>query len=160
MSSICIAGMHRSGTSMVSRVLNLAGLYLGADEKIMPPAPENQEGFWEHLDIVAINEEVLASIGAAWDFIPEFESGWETADALNSLYERAREILQPFEKQEFWGWKDPRNSITLPFWKHLLPDVKVILCVRHPLEVAQSLRSRNGSSIIFGLNLWYQYNLA
>ena len=33
----CIIGMHRSGTSMVVRLLNLCGLDLGPPEQFMPP---------------------------------------------------------------------------------------------------------------------------
>src|SRR5439155_6368406 len=56
------------------------------------------------------------------------------------------------------GWKDPRNSLTLPFWKDLLPGLKTIIMVRNPLEVAYSMKERNGTSYSFGLRLWEIYN--
>lgn len=41
-----------------------------------------------------------------------------------------------------WGWKDPRNTFTLPFWLDLFPDAKVIHIYRHPLDIANSLITR------------------
>ena len=29
-----------------------------------------------------------------------------------------------------WGWKDQRNSLTLPFWEDLLPGLKTVIVVR------------------------------
>jgi hypothetical protein len=56
-----------------------------------------------------------------------------------------------------WGWKDPRNSITMPFWRSLLPDAKVVICVRNPAEVAASLSRRNNLSVAASSRLWLQY---
>src|SRR5262249_51300242 len=47
---------------------------------------------------------------------------------------------------------------TLPFWQHLLPTLKTLIIVRNPLEVACSMRQRNGTSYAFGLRLWEIYN--
>ena len=49
--TICILGMHRSGTSTVARAVNLLGVSLGEDAKMMPPSPDNPEGYWEHVEI-------------------------------------------------------------------------------------------------------------
>ena len=64
---ICIAGMHRSGTSMVARLLNLCGLYLGPESELSPPAPDNPEGYWENKHFVGINDRILAHLDAGWD---------------------------------------------------------------------------------------------
>ncbi len=158
MNPICIAGMHRSGTSMVTRMLNLAGLYLGPEEQIMPAAKENPEGFWENLDFVAINEEILNLLGGAWDYIPQYPPDWTNSMPMQLIRPIAEKHLRNFTGHEFWGWKDPRNCLTFPFWKSLLPGVKVIVSLRDPREVAQSLRQRNGFSYTLGLHLWYHYN--
>ena len=60
---IAIAGMHRSGTSMVASLLRQAGLYLGRDEEMLPPAADNPGGFWEHAEFVTLNDEVLRRAG-------------------------------------------------------------------------------------------------
>ena len=49
---VAIVGMHRSGTSMVAKLLQQAGLFLGEEADLMPPAEENPEGFFEHLGFV------------------------------------------------------------------------------------------------------------
>ena len=156
---VCIAGMHRSGTSMVSRLLISCGLYTGPPNKIIPPRPDNLEGFWENIDFVNLNDRILAELGGGWDYFPpSVKEGWENEKSINNYRKIALSIANSFRDEKFWGWKDPRNSLTLPFWLKLLPDMKLIVCLRNPLEVALSLQKRNNSSIPFGINLWEVYN--
>ncbi len=158
--ALCIAGMHRSGTSMITRMLNLSGLYLGQANQIMSAAPENPKGFWENIEFVRINDEILSLFGGRWDKIPQFPLNWFKADLLAPLREKANILIERINIFYPWGWKDPRNSITYPFWNRLLPDLKVIIPLRDPYEVALSLNARNGFPIEFGLSLWYEYNNA
>jgi hypothetical protein len=44
-----------------------------------------------------------------------------------------------------WGWKDPRNSVTLPIWLSLFPQAKVIHVVRNGIDVSISLHQREVS---------------
>ncbi len=155
---IAVGGMHRSGTSMVARLLNLAGMYLGPEERLMPPASDNTEGFWEHLDFVELNDEILSLFKGGWDRVPQFPADWLKNPAIKALHEKARNLLEHFDDQDFWGWKDPRNSLTFDFWKQLIPSLKYLMVIRDPLEVARSLHERNGLSIINGLRLWEEYN--
>jgi Sulfotransferase family/Glycosyl transferase family 2 len=154
---VCIGGMHRSGTSMVTKLLHQSGLYLGQEHDLMPPASENPEGFWENLRFVEINEEILNEFGGEWDCPPSMPEGWDGVKGVPRQREKAKALLQEFSGHEPWGWKDPRNSLTLPFWMALVPDVKLVVCLRNPLEVALSLRRRNGVSYAFGLTLWQAY---
>src|SRR5437867_7206738 len=71
---------------------------------------------------------------------------------------KARLLIERFSSAGLWGWKDPRNSLTLPFLQDLLPGVKTLIMVRNPLEVAHSMKERNGASYSFGLRLWEIYN--
>lgn len=154
-----ITGMHRSGTSMVTRMLNICGLDLGPEEGLLPPMADNPAGFWEARAVVLVNEAVLDSLGAGWDYIPpDLEPGWEKSPRLDPLREEARRLIGSFEGQASWGWKDPRFCLTLPFWKSLLPDYKVVICLRHPIAVADSLLRRSGNSAAATLNLWHEYN--
>ena len=61
---------------------------------------------------------------------------------------------------EPWGWKDPRTSLTAPFWRERLPGLRFVVCVRHPVEVAASLRARGYTSERYGLRLWEAYHRA
>src|SRR5882724_9597278 len=56
---IVVLGMHRSGTSAMTRALQAMGVELGS--RLMPPVEgENDKGFWEDLELNALNIEVLA----------------------------------------------------------------------------------------------------
>ncbi len=152
---ICILGMHRSGTSLVSRILNLLGVYLGPKPHIMRPGPDNPKGYWEHHIITALNDEILTRLGGSWHEPPVFPPGWESSPDLADLRQRARAILQAdFATAELWGWKDPRTCLTLPFWQKLLPPMRYVICLRNPVDVARSLERRNNFSFEKGIQLW------
>ena len=155
---VCITGMHRSGTSMVTRLLGMTGIFLGPSSDLQKGGKDNPEGFWENLRFQRLNKAILAEAGGAWDFPPHFTEEWEAEERYDSLREEAERIIRFFDNCEPWGWKDPRNSLTLPFWKRLLPDLKVVVCLRSPIEVAQSLKKRNNISRQLALNLWLDYN--
>src|SRR5438046_6207045 len=123
----------------------------------MPAQADNPDGFWEHLGFVALNDELLNELGGAWDLPPKTDETFEHA-RLDPLRMKARLLIERFSSAGLWGWKDPRNSLTLPFWQDLLPGVKTLIMVRNPLEVAHSMKERNGTSYSFGLRLWEIYN--
>lgn len=154
---VTIAGMHRSGTSMVARMLNLAGLDLGPVDQLIQPAADNPEGFWESVPFVSLNQDLMEELGGGWHAPADLPPGWEQAESLNSWRERAARLPAQLGLKEPWGWKDPRNSITLPFWRSLWPSLRIVVCVRHPLEVASSLLERNQFPLLRGLNLWLDY---
>src|SRR5215467_10027179 len=133
--AICIAGAHRSGTSMVTRLLHCCGLELGPKSELMPPQADNPEGFWEHLGFVALNDQLLSELGGAWDLPPPPNEDFTSA-RLDPLRLKARLLIEKFDSACVWGWKDPRNSLTLPFWQQLLSRLKTVIVVRNPLEVA------------------------
>ena len=158
-SPICIAGMHRSGTSVLTHMLHKCGLYLGAENDIMPPAPDNPEGFWENLRFVEVNDTILNWLGGSWEnpVLVDLPLLKQKPD-WPRLEHHVLQLLKGFEGKEPWGWKDPRNSLTLPFWQYFLPQMKLIIPFRKPLDVARSLQKRNGFSLEKGLSLWYDYN--
>jgi GT2 family glycosyltransferase len=155
--AICIAGAHRSGTSMLTKLLHSCGLYLGPESELMPAQADNPDGFWEHLAFVGLNDELLNELGGAWDLPPKAGEDFRHP-RLDPLRLKARLLIEGFDSSSIWGWKDPRNSLTLPFWRDLLPRLKILVVVRNPLEVAHSMRERNGTSYSFGLRLWEIYN--
>ncbi len=155
---ICIAGMHRSGTSMITRLLNLSGVSLGPESELLPPNEFNTEGYWENDAFIQLNEAVLSQFGGGWDVPPTLPAGWQERAELDPLRRRAQELADRFMRYEPWAWKDPRSSLTIPFWRTVVPDLKVLICVRNPLEVVISLTRRSNCSDAFGLGLWLQYN--
>jgi hypothetical protein len=155
---VAIAGMHRAGTSMVARVLRICGLDLGADEHFAPAAPDNTEGYWEDLRFVSMNDRILDAFGGAWDVAPALPDGWVSDARLHAIRREAEALAAT--RTEPWGWKDPRTSLTAPFWRDVLPGLRFVVCVRNPLEVAASLRARGYTSQRFGLRLWEEYHRA
>jgi GT2 family glycosyltransferase/glycosyltransferase involved in cell wall biosynthesis len=143
---------------MLTRLLHACGLYLGPKEALMPPQTDNPDGFWEHLGFVALNDELLDALGGAWDLPPKGDEKFSDAPRMDSLRMKGRLLIEGVSSKDVWGWKDPRNSLTLPFWQELLPELKTLIMVRNPLEVAYSMRKRNGTSYAFGLRLWEIYN--
>jgi GT2 family glycosyltransferase len=154
---VCITGMHRSGASIVARLMNMAGLELGREQNLLPANLSNPEGHWEHERIVEINDDILSEFGGGWDNPPDL-SGLSDRARIDRIEKKARGVLQEFDQCDFWGWKDPRNCLTLPFWQALISNLKVVVCLRNPLEVALSLRRRGASSYALGLSLWTTYN--
>lgn len=154
---VCVLGMHRSGTSLLARILNLLGLCLGSDVSVQP-AEDNAKGHWEHTDIVSLNDAILQRYGGSWDEPPRLPPDWESAALIDDLRERAQRIIEDqFAGVHLWGWKDPRSCLTLPFWQQLLPQMRYVICLRNPVDVALSLRHRNSFSAEKSSGLWFQY---
>ena len=154
---ICIIGMHRSGTSMVARLLNQCGLNLGPEERLLGPNADNPMGHFEHTGFLEIDDALLKHFGGSWDNPPILNSGWENDATLGELVAKAEKLIDTFTNSTPWGWKEPRTTFLLPLWQKLLPDLRNVICVRNPLEVARSLAERNGTSIPEGAHLWSQY---
>lgn len=159
MTVVCIAGMHRSGTSMVAKLLSQCGIYLGGEEDLMPRDNYNVDGYWENLGFVEINDSLLSYFSGTWSLPPTSDITFDISQIPEALTRKAQSLIQRFEGKSFWGWKDPRNSITLPFWQQLIPNLKFIVCLRNPLEVAQSLFSRDNFPMLVSFDLWYTYNV-
>jgi len=155
---ICVLGMHRSGTSMVTRVLNICGVYIGEENELLSASSDNVKGHWENKEIFDINEEILNRHGGSWDTPPKFPENWENSPMVSDLLERAGIIAEKMsQKSDLWGFKDPRNCLTLPFWKKILPHMVFIILVRDPFEVALSLTARGGITVEKGLFLYQHY---
>lgn len=166
---VVVLGMHRSGTSAVTRVLNLMGLSLGDAADLMAPQPDNPTGFWESSTLVQLNDDLLASLGGSWFAPPPLPPGWVADERLIPLRARARSSFRAVLGAERWLWKDPRTSLTLPFWIDCL-GVRpiVVLVVRNPLAVTASLIARSSAAPAglpqpppttrYGLALWERYN--
>src|SRR5690606_21293916 len=106
-----ITGMHRSGTSMVTRALHESGLRLvGTDgDELIRPADDNPEGFWENKAIVECNDELLEATGGAWDMPPDLPPVAIDDPRVAHLVESSTVALAPLREHETWGFKDPRT---------------------------------------------------
>ncbi len=148
--------MPYSGISMVARILGNLGLDLGpeGEQPMENGKPVDSSG---NRRFVRLNEEILDALDAAWDSPPNDSGRWPHRPQLEALRQRAAVISDGLALAEPWGWADPRNSLTLPFWRELFPDLRIVVCVRHPHEVASSLQARGSTSFSEGLALWGAY---
>src|ERR1044072_2565838 len=102
---------------MLTTLLQACGLYLGPKEELMPAQGDNPDGFWEHVGFVKLNDELLNELGGAWD-LPTIQDENLARERLDLLRMKARLLIEKFNSAGPWGWKDPRNSLTLPFWQN------------------------------------------
>src|SRR5215813_6308785 len=151
--------MHRSGTSLLTRLLNLLGVELGQNELLTTePIAGNPRGYWEHHELTAISDAILHRYGGSWDEPPPLPKGWQLDPAIDDLRLGARTLIkEQLADSALWGWKDPRTCLTLPFWQELLPELHYIICLRNPVDVAASLARRDNFSKDKSFYLWLTY---
>lgn len=152
---VIILGMHRSGTSLVARMLGEIGLFLGWRKDV------NHEAWF----FLRLNDWLLHQCGGAWDqptpirhLIANPEGRRMVGDYLRFMLgaPRAASFLGPRRYLRYrslaaldrpWGWKDPRNTFTLPLWLDLFPEARVVHVYRHGVDVAASLNRRQDESL-------------
>jgi hypothetical protein len=162
-SLILVAGMHRSGTSALTRAINLAGVPLPSN--LMPPsATENADGFWESQELMYIHDAVLRSLKSDWKDPREIPDEWSDSHASAD----ARRALSAWIEKEMRGKdsllvKDPRVCRLLPLWQTVCGSMGIENCTiipfRNPVEVARSLKARNGFPDTHSFFLWLRHIL-
>lgn len=155
---IIVLGMHRSGTSAVARLLNLMGAYFGGENISTGASAENEKGFWERLDVRALNDSMLHNANCDWDRIAELDLDAIPEDFRNAYHRSARDIILNLDAHRPWFIKEPRLCVLLPLWRPILELPFCVHVFRHPVEVAHSLKARNGIPLKVGLALWEAYN--
>ncbi|MDP1541288.1 MAG: glycosyltransferase [Moraxellaceae bacterium] len=157
---IAVIGMHRSGTSAVTRGLQVLGVELG--DNLLQPAEDNPKGFWEDLDFFAINVEILDFLNKEWHFLTPIQPQDIELLRRNGYLLRAVELLR--EKTNgipVFGFKDPRLVKLLPFWKEVFAhcgiNVHYVIPLRHPISVCKSLEKRNGFDFEKSYFLWLEH---
>ena len=142
-----IIGMHRSGTSLLARLLEQNGCYMGYQQLA---------GLTESSLMYDINKKLLEMADSSWScpenwlnlqsklqdvlglYIPEFLTDyWEQ---YVSKHNPQRSVLPSHTECSIpWGWKDPVNSLTYRQWYKIFPKAKFIHIYRHPVDVVNSL---------------------
>ena len=155
---IVVLGMHRSGTSVVARLLNLMGAYFGTENTSTGASEENEKGFWERIDVRSLNDSILHNANCDWDRIADFNTESIPPVFLDAYQRSATEIILNLDAHRPWFIKEPRLCVLFPVWRHVLEMPFCVHVIRNPVEVAQSLKVRNGIPIKAGLALWEVYN--
>lgn len=148
---VLILGMHRSGTSLVARLLEEMGLFVGW----------RKQDDHEALFFLALNNWLLEQAGGRWDHPEPVEDLIDEGPVRELVVDylrfslrspRAVSFLGPGRYLRYrtpealtmpWGFKDPRTTFTLPIWLDLFPNARVVHVFRHGVDVAESLRRRH-----------------
>lgn len=158
---VVVLGMHRSGTSVIARSLEVLGIRLG--DALHPAAPDNPTGFWEDVDCLQINEQLLAHLDSAHDKLHAAWSDLKYTAEVRELKARAvRTVADRLREQGgAWGFKDPRTCRLIGFWQSVFCeldcDVSWVIAIRNPASVTASLANRNQIHPTKSYQLWLQH---
>lgn len=158
---VLILGMHRSGTSSFTKILNLMGVDLGT--KLIDPFDDNPKGFFEHEEIVNLNINFLESIGVDSNaLVKNLPLNWFYDKEAKSFKEEVKNIIKKdFGSSKIFAIKDPRISLLIPVYLEALKELDIeIFCIiaeRKIQNVLSSLNKRNNLSFEEGLESYKKY---
>lgn len=131
---LMILGMHRSGTSLITKWLHLCGLNIGKD--LLVPDAINSGGYFEDLDFMQLHEQILRIHHFPASGIIELPviklSPYEEAK-LNAIVEIKNKLYHQ------WGWKDPRTCLFLDVYQKVIPNANKLFIIRNSSSIVNSL---------------------
>ena len=151
---IIVLGPHRSGTSLVTRLINLMGAYVGDESDSLGAAEDNPKGFWERRDVVDTNNAILAHFGCAWNDLAGWQFDHRTAELPEELTAQIASAVSRLDARQPWVVKDPRLCLTLPYWLPFLSQPVGVIVSRDPAEVAVSLTNRDRIALGHAMAVW------
>lgn len=168
---ILVAGMHRSGTSALTRCISLLGAKLPQD--LIHTTKDNPRGYWESKEVVLFHQEVLRNFELRWDtVISRPNDFWSDNDYLSTRKWIQQYIKNSLRFNEIFLIKDPRLCRLLKLWIASLEEenvnLKIVIPFRIYSEVSISLHKRDlendqhsgeGFNSHRALLLYLRYNL-
>ncbi len=144
--AVLVLGMHRSGTSAITGALGVLEVPLGS--RLIDAGPDNPGGYWEQRDAVLLDEQLLHALGSDWDDPTPLPESWLDGEPATVAAAAIRALVgDEFSGKSLWALKDPRLCRLLPLWRRELLALgvqpSVVLVLRHPDEIAASLRRRD-----------------
>jgi hypothetical protein len=149
--------MHRSGTSCIGELLAAMGAYFGPSGMGTSGNIENPHGLFERKDLRRLCHFILKEMGAEWWATSRFAPDRIPAPALAQVDQMLAPMLADLDAYEPWFIKEPRLCILLPMLRQSFGPVVAVNVWRDPLEVAESLRTRDAMPIELGVALWERY---
>ena len=126
----------------MARVINLLGAHLPGT--LMSANEDNPKGYWESREIISLNNAMLTALNSSWSddrnlyLQPQVTDDYclRCAELLNSYFPGTSPLII----------KDPRLCRLMQVWlkaaQNIGADTKILVIVRHPMEVADSLLKR------------------
>lgn len=144
---VVILGVFRGGTSSVATAINHLGVYLGDERAFQPANEQNPGGYWELQEMQRLNAQILDAFGMNYFQADRVPDNWHDYPGGDQMVDDVRGLLcKHFAGKPSWGWKEPSTTILMPLYREALQKEGVspqyAICVRHPLSVARSQRSR------------------
>jgi hypothetical protein len=158
--TVLLVGMHRSGTSMLTRMISLMGAHVGDPGELVPPSNRNPTGYWERRDLGAVHEGFLNENGFGWSKVGGFD--WNRIAPASIVQCRAR-LVETLARIDTSGRplavKDPRLCLLLPIWQQVVGVPFYVVIVRDPRHVATSIMTayQRAFTTQHVLALWQKY---
>jgi hypothetical protein len=154
--------MHRSGTSAVSGALTKLGC--GSPKTLMAAGGDNPKGYFESAAMADFHNALLESAGSHWSDWRPFNPAWRRSSVAAEFLRRAKALfVAEFDNLPLPVLKDPRICRFAPLWLEALRDMqmtpRIVMPIRSPLDVAKSLKRRDGFSLGRGMALWLRHVL-
>jgi|GEM_PF-3208844 len=159
-----VIGPPRCGTSALTRGLKVLGIDLGTALRAAKKGV-NDEGFWEDLDIAALNVKIYKALEHEWHKITDIESDRLEALVRSELRPQAVQLLdKKLRDQALFGFKDLHITRILPFWMTVFSELGVrcdfLISCRDPRSMAQSLAKLAGFDLQKCYFLWNEFVIA
>lgn len=159
---LLVLGMHRSGTSALTRVLSLLGAAL--PQNLLGAGLGNDTGHWEPGRLVQLHDQMLAEAGSSWDDWRRFNFASLSFDSQTHYKAEIRRLLEEeYGDAPLFVLKEPRICRLVPIYLQALRELEVavrpIVAFRNPLSVAASLRARDGMNEAQSLLYWLRHVL-
>ena len=107
---VIVTAMHRSGSSLCTRLLSFMGIHLGPGNALLPPQPDNPKGFWERSDVQILHDQVLGKLNRSWYDIAEFDLKAANEEVFDFFKIRAEKIIQELETWRPWVFFQESHS--------------------------------------------------
>ncbi len=158
-----LLGMHKSGTTLFSRILHESSINMGVFDE---SKGYDQGNKFERLETHDLNIEILGCDYKAHSLSIHRVIG-ENQEINPDTKEKLKKFTEAADAQhKIWGFKDPRTCLTYNIWKKILPQHKIVAIYRHPSELWSHYNNQPRAWKIFkrlslglkSLHAWYVYN--